>query len=118
VREVVGHEGVAALDDGEGGLALAHAAVSADHDTDTLDAQRRAVLGGLAGELGVDAHRRDVDEVHRDERCAVEGQLPLAADGEHAFCGEEVAGEEQAGDAAVDHRMHHLLLAQGGERLK
>src|SRR5258708_31810518 len=55
--EVVGDERVAALDEGEGALGLADAAVAADHHADALDVEGGGVLGAGRGELVVDGPR-------------------------------------------------------------
>jgi hypothetical protein len=81
--EIVGDERVAALDEGEGALGLADAAVAADHHADALDVEGGGVLGGGGGELVVDAQRGGVHEIHRDHRRAEDRQLHLLGDGEH-----------------------------------
>jgi len=116
--EVVGDEGMAAGDEGEGTLGFADAGVAADHDADALHVEGGGVLGGGGGEFVVDAEGGGVDEVHRDRRHAEDGQVHLGGDGEHGVRGLVVAGEDEAGDAAAGHLAEDLDLLALGDGLE
>jgi hypothetical protein len=102
-REVVGDEGVPALDEGERAFALSDARVAAKHHADPLNVQGRRMLNPAGGEFIVDAKRRQVHEIHRDERSLEKRQVHLGGDREHRLGRVVIAREDDAGDAALRH---------------
>ena len=114
--DVVGHEAVAALDEGQGALGFAHPAVAADDHPHALEVDGGALFDRGGGKLVVDAKRGGVHEIHRDHRRAEDGQVALLRDFQHRFREGVVSRQNQARNMAVGHAVHDLALGLLAER--
>ena len=114
-REVVGYEGVAALDQGEGALRFSGAGLAAQHHAHAADIEGGGMDGGGGGKLVVDAEGGEVHPVHGDHRGAEDGQFALDRHGQHRGGGLVVAGQYEAGHLAVDHLAENAGLLGGVE---
>jgi hypothetical protein len=91
---------------------------TAQQHADALHVERRGVLDRARGEFVVDAERRQVHEVHRDQRSLEERQIHLGGDREHRLRGVVVAGEDDTGDGPLGHLLEDHRLVQLAARLQ
>src|SRR5581483_4270337 len=96
--DVVGHEAVAALDQGEHAFAFADAALAADDNADAEDVHHAAHLGAMRGEHHFKRQRGEIDELHGDERALEDGDVCLLGDFQHQPVRVLVPAVDDAGD--------------------